>query len=266
MVQLLNEGQEEVRTVQAAAEHQELRSQIVQEEKMAKDLRQLENDAFVVRDTIDIGNNIILNGPRKRVRTKFFKDIKWTNNGKSASEGTTKPSKSKSDQKKRDVKAAPVPKKSKTTKPAQQRSKTRGADDASDVDAELDFDEIGERDDDYVDDSGADSLESASENEEEGDNDFVPQDSTPSRKSQAKQARVLFLSENQLGEEERYLKSMLSLDGNKVYKLEDLKDENTLIRGLGLLYARRMGLKASKVPSIHIKVSSQPKIYSSYTD
>jgi hypothetical protein len=241
MVQLLNEAQEEIRTAQAAEENQELRAQILHEANVTKDLRRFANDEGIVRDTIDIGKNKILEGPRKRNRPNRFAELKWTNGGKLATEASPNPAKKKG------KKTEPV---SDSRKSARKQSRQ-----ASTVEAEENVDEEREIDDDYIDDVEEDSGESTSEGEDQDDKDFVPDGTTPSKNYMRKQARALFLSEDQLGEEERYLTSLLTLDGSKIYTLTDLNDEDTLIRGLGLLYARRMGQKASKVPSIHIKVS-----------
>jgi hypothetical protein len=76
-----------------------------------------------------------------------------------------------------------------------------------------------------------------------------------SKDAECKRLLGLLLSEDQLGEEERHLMRLSSLNKSEVCTVEELDDEATLVGSLGLLCAHQVELKANHISSIHIRVS-----------
>lgn len=259
IVTLLNEYQRHVRQAQEKPENQELISKIRDHDTRTKDLRELAKDARVVRDTIDLGTNNILEGKRRRQAPERYETIAWTAEGSRLKvKGPKKNGLLAKARSKFAKGAASLKKKGKS---ATSRAKTigsvkgKGKGKAKESDVEDDSEpSLDDNDSDYENYTEAESASQAGDEESDAEDDTV--------KAKLRRARALFRSENQLGEQEKVLKLLLSLPKDKVYDEKDLEDEATMVRGLELLYAHRIGMSTAKVPSIHIKVRGSQKYFS----
>ncbi|OSS54985.1 hypothetical protein B5807_00044 [Epicoccum nigrum] len=105
----------------------------------------------------------------------------------------------------------------------------------------------------FNEDSGEDQYLSdpgAAANSSGDDSDVGP--STAQKRKEKRLAFEAFHREEQEDEAVRQLQLLLSNDSERIYTIEDLKNESILSRGLEITYCMRAGQQPDKVPSIHI--------------
>ncbi len=119
---------------------------------------------------------------------------------------------------------------------------------------------------------GEDEAKSESESESDSDSEYhdsgeevVDPDSDAENDSLAGRrlppAKVAARSERQLTEQERQLRSLLTMPTHHAYTAADLDDPDILRRGLQLLYNSRFGVEhLHQVPSVHINVSKSRRV------